>query len=125
MAEPERKNPSTGSLARNKTLAGSGGPPHDTGMEERVTRLEVSFEQLRSELGEMRHDQRDMRADIRDLRGDIKDLIKTVGEIRVELSRKPTTAQLWGIIASISGIALTVVILIVGGMSVGLQYLSQ
>jgi hypothetical protein len=70
---------------------------------ERVTRLEVEFEHVRRDLDE--------------IKTDMKDLLKVQGEIRSELVKRPTTAQFWGLIASVAVIALSVVILIVGGMS--------
>lgn len=84
------------------------------GMEDRVSRLEVEFEHVRKDLDEIRHDQ--------------KEILKTLGvlrgEFRTEIAKRPTTGQFWGIIAVVAGLALTTVVLIVGGISVSLQYLA-
>jgi hypothetical protein len=77
---------------------------------ERVTRLEVEFEYVRRDLDEIKTDMKDLLK----VQGEIR---QEMGEIRGELAKRPTTAQFWGLIASVAVIALSVVILIVGGMS--------
>ena len=68
-------------------MPSSGGGDNYRGMEERVTRLED---------------------DMREVRADLKGIRDLLTDIRVELARKPGSGALWGMIATVIGVGLTI-----------------
>lgn len=50
---------------RIETLAGSGGPPYDSGMEARVAKLEAAVEHIQSDLRDIKSDVREVKHDAR------------------------------------------------------------
>lgn len=84
-------------------IAGATGSRHTPDMNDRVTRLEVEFEHVRKDLDEIKADQ--------------KQILRGLGEIRGEIRQRPTTAQFYGMVGTVAVIALTIVLVILGGLA--------
>lgn len=74
-------------------------PPHDGGMETRLTKLETEFVHVRKDLD-------DIRADLRDNR-------TFQNEMRITLARLPSKGELFGYTATVAAIAFAIVALFV------------
>jgi hypothetical protein len=71
-------------------------------MEQRVTRLEAHFEYIRHDLDEIKAEQRSFSSKLDAMNALLND-------IRVELAKRPTTGQFWGMIGFVGAIALATV----------------
>ncbi len=94
----------------------------------RVHRLETEFEYVRRDLDEIKADQKEILRELRRHDEKFGDMDRRFGEMDGRFTalegKMPTIGQFWGMIGTVAVIALTVVILIVGGMSLGLAYLA-
>ncbi|MGH6899890.1 MAG: hypothetical protein ACREJ5_25615 [Geminicoccaceae bacterium] len=82
-------------------------------MEQRVTRLEAHFEYIRDDLDEIKAEQRSFSSKL----GAHEALLN---DIRVQLAKRPTTGQYWGMIGIVGAIALATVAIIITGIVGGL-----
>jgi len=85
-------------------------------MEQRVTRLEAHFEYIRRDLDEIKTAQQHVETRL--------DAINTVlNDIRLDLAKRSTTGQFWGMIGVVGAIALAAVAFIITGIVGGLAWL--
>jgi len=85
-----------------------------------VTRLEAHFEYIRDDLDEIKAEQRTFATRFEAKLDAINALLN---DIRVELTKRPTTAQFWGTIGAVAAIALATIAIIVTGIVGGLAWL--
>ena len=69
-------------------------------MESRVSRLEATVEHIDRDLTEMK--------------GDIKGIFGILTDIRVEIAKRPTTGGLWGMVATVLGVAIAMIGIFIG-----------
>jgi hypothetical protein len=95
--------------------------------EQRVTRLETHFEYIRDDLGEIKAEQRRLgqrlEAHQRDIGEKLEAIRALLGDIRVELAKRPTTGQFWGMIGAVAAISLATIAIIITGIVGGLAWL--
>ena len=89
-------------------------------MEQRVTRLETHFEYIRDDLDEIKAEQRTF---ARQVEAKLDAISALLNDIRVELAKRPTTGQFWGMIGIVAVIALVTVAIIITGIVGGLAWL--
>ena len=89
-------------------------------MEQRVTRLEAHFEYIRDDLNEIKAEQRTF---ARQVEAKLDAINALLNDIRVELAKRPTTGQFWGMIGIVGAIALATVAIIITGIIGGLGWL--
>jgi hypothetical protein len=87
-----------------ESLASYGGGGDNTGMEQRVTRLETHFEYVQKDIGEIKKDIGEIKSDL----SAIKDRLKAL----------PTINGFWGMIATVLGVSLTMIGAVVGVVAV-------
>jgi hypothetical protein len=96
-------------------------------MEQRVTRLETHFEYIRDDLDEIKAEQRTLgqrlEAHQRDIGEKLEAIRALLGDIRVELAKRPTTGQFWGMIGAVAAISLATIAIIITGIVGGLAWL--
>jgi hypothetical protein len=79
-------------MADEKQSGGDGGGPGD--LNERVVRLETHFEYIQRDLGDIKSDQ--------------KETLGKLSGLETILAKQPTAVGLWGMIATMLGIALAI-----------------
>lgn len=84
-------------------------------MERRLTRLEAHFEYIRDDLDEIKAEQRSFSSKL-----DAMTLV--LNDVRVELTKRPTTAQFWGMIGAVAAISLATIAIIITGLVGGLAW---
>ena len=84
-------------------------------MERRLTRLEAHFEYIRDDLDEIKAEQRSFSSKL-----DAMTLV--LSDVRVELTKRPTTAQFWGMIGAVAAISLATIAIIITGLVGGLAW---
>jgi hypothetical protein len=89
-------------------------------VEQRVTRLETHFEYIRDDLDEIKAEQRTF---ARQVEAKLDAISALLNDIRVELAKRPTTGQFWGMIGIVAVIALATVAIIITGIVGGLAWL--
>ena len=89
-------------------------------MEQRVTRLEAHFEYIRDDLDEIKAEQRTF---ARQFEAKLDAINTLLNDIRVELAKRPTIGQFWGMIGIVAVIALVTVAIIITGIVGGLAWL--
>jgi hypothetical protein len=89
-------------------------------VEQRVTRLETHFEYIRDDLDEIKAEQRTF---ARQVEAKLDAISALLNDIRVELAKRPTTGQFWGMIGIVAVIALVTVAIIITGIVGGLAWL--
>jgi hypothetical protein len=89
-------------------------------VEQRVTRLETHFEYIRDDLDEIKAEQRTI---ARQIEAKFDAINSLLNEIRLELAKRPTTGQFWGMIGVVAAIALATVAIIITGIVGGLAWL--
>jgi hypothetical protein len=96
-------------------------------VEQRVTRLETHFEYIRDDLDEIKAEQRTFgqRLEVhqRDVGEKLEAIRAVLGDIRIELAKRPTTGQFWGMIGAVAAISLATVAIIITGIVGGLAWL--
>ena len=95
-----------------------GATPAD--VEQRVTRLEAHFEYIREDLDEIKTEQRTF---ARQVEAKLDAINTLLNDIRVELAKRPTIGQFWGMIGIVGAIALATVAIIITGIVGGLAWL--
>lgn len=78
-----------------------GGPPHDSGMEARVARLEDDVKEIKAALGRLE-------PSLSEMNGFIHATLPALAT-RADLARLPSAAGLWGMIATVIAVALAMV----------------
>jgi hypothetical protein len=89
-------------------------------VEQRVTRLETHFEYIRDDLDEIKAEQRTF---ARQVEAKLDAINALLNDIRVELAKRPTTGQFWGMIGIVGAIVLATVAIIITGIIGGLGWL--
>jgi hypothetical protein len=89
-------------------------------VEQRVTRLEAHFEYIRDDLDEIKSEQRTF---ARQFEAKLDAINTLLNDIRVELAKRPTIGQFWGMIGIVGAIALATVAIIITGIVGGLGWL--
>ena len=84
-------------------------------MERRLTRLEAHFEYIRDDLDEIKAEQRSFSSKL-----DAMTLV--LNDVRVELTKRPTTVQFWGMIGAVAAISLATIAIIITGLVGGLAW---
>ena len=96
-------------------------------VEQRVTRLEAHFEYIRADLDEIKAEQRwlgqKLEAHQRSVGEKLEALTSILGDIRIELAKRPTTGQFWGMIGAVAAISLATIAIIITGIIGGLAWL--
>lgn len=96
-------------------------------MEQRVTRLEAHFPYIRGDLGEIKAAQRwlgqKLEAHQRSVGEKLEAITGLLGDIRVELAKRPTAGQFWGMIGAVAAISLATIAIITTGIVGGLAWL--
>ena len=69
-------------------------------MENRITRLETHFIHIEKAMDEIKSDN--------------KEIIADLSEVRVSLSKLPTTGNLWTMTATVAGIAFAIIAIFIG-----------
>jgi hypothetical protein len=96
-------------------------------VEQRVTRLEAHFEYVRGDLDEIKAEQRwlgqKLEAHQRSVVEKLEALTAILGDIRIELAKRPTTGQFWGMIGAVAAIAPATIAIIITGVVGGLAWL--
>jgi hypothetical protein len=85
-----------------------------------VTRLEAHFEYIRDDLDEIKSEQRTF---ARQFEAKLDAINTLLNDIRVELAKRPTIGQFWGMIGIVGAIALATVAIIITGIVGGLGWL--
>lgn len=88
-------------IRRGPSLAFGGGPPHDSGMEARVARLENDVKEIKATLGRLE-------PSLSEMNGFIHATLPALAT-KADLARLPSAAGLWGMIATVIGVALAIV----------------
>jgi hypothetical protein len=92
-----------------------------------VPRLETHFEYIRDDLDEIKAEQRTLgqrlEAHQRDIGEKLEAIRALLGDIRVELAKRPTTGQFWGMIGAVAAISLATIAIIITGIVGGLAWL--
>ena len=89
-------------------------------VEQRVTRLEAHFEYIRDDLDEIKAEQRTF---ARQVEAKLDAINALLNDIRVELAKRPTIGQFWGMIGIVAAIAPATVAIIITGIVGGLAWL--
>ena len=85
-----------------------------------MTRLEAHFEYIREDLDEIKSEQRTF---ARQFEAKLDAINTLLNDIRVELAKRPTIGQFWGMIGIVGAIALATVAIIITGIVGGLGWL--
>ena len=92
-----------------------------------MTRLETHFEYIRADLDEIKAEQRwlgqKLEAHQRSVGEKLEALTSILGDIRIELAKRPTTGQFWGMIGAVAAISLATIAIIITGIIGGLGWL--
>ena len=85
-----------------------------------MTRLEAHFEYIREDLDEIKSEQRTF---ARQFEAKLDAINTLLNDIRVELAKRPTIGQFWGMIGIVGAIVLATVAIIITGIIGGLGWL--
>lgn len=98
-------------------------------MEQRVTRLETHFEYIHDDLDEIKAEQRSLGQKLEAHQRTVSEKLEAISalltDIRIELTKRPTTGQFWGMIGAVAAISLATIAIIITGIIGGLGWLAR